>query len=58
MRELMIKRILEMKKRNGSYFDKRTYFSKPLNDYDIYEIEEQLLIEVFEQMIRINYTQR
>ena len=47
-----------MKKRNGSYFDKRTYFGKPLNDYDIYNIEEQLLVEVFEQMVRINYTQR
>ena len=58
MRKRIIKRIEELKKHNGVYFDKRTYFSKPLNDYDIYNIDDQMLIEIFEQMVRINYTQR
>ena len=58
MKTLIQERIEEMKKQNGFYFDKRTCFGKPLNDYNIYEIEDQLLIEVFEQMVKINYTQR
>jgi len=58
MRTLIQERIEEMKNRNGKYFDNRTYFGKPLNDYNIYDIENDLLIGVFEQMVKINYTQR
>ena len=58
MRELIIQRIEELRVNNSSYFKQRTYYGKPLSDYDIYTIKDELLVGVFEQMIRINYLQR
>jgi len=58
LRDIIIERIDEMKKINGSYFDKRTWFGKSLNKYDVEHLENRTLVEVFEQMTKIHYTQR
>jgi len=58
MRTLILNRMQEMKKQNGSYFSKRTYFGEVINEIDITKLEDEKLIGLFEQMTRLHYTQR
>ncbi len=58
MRTLILNRMKEMKKQNGSYFSKRTYFGEVINEIDITKLENEKLIGLFEQMTRLHYTQR
>ena len=38
-------------------FAKRTYFGENMNEIDIYTIDDDKLLGLFEQMVRIHYTQ-
>ena len=57
MKQKMIDRIEEMKKQSGMRFAKITYFGENMNDIDINNIDEDKLLGLFEQMVRIHYTQ-
>ena len=58
MRNLMIARMNQLKKQNGSYFDLKKVNGIPLNEYDLETVDDSLLIEIFEFMVKANYTQR
>ena len=57
MREKIIDRIEEMKLQSSRRFAKRTYFGEIMNDIDIYNIDEDKLLGLFEQMVRLHYVQ-
>jgi hypothetical protein len=58
MKEKMINRIEEMKQQSSMRFANRTYFGENMNEIDIYNIDEDKLLGLFEQMVRIHYAQR
>ena len=57
MKQKLIDRIEEIKKQSSKRFAKRTYFGENMNDIDINNIDEDKLLGLFEQMVRIHYTQ-
>lgn len=57
MKQKLIDRIEEMKKQSSMRFAKRTYFGENMNEIDIYNIDDDKLLGLFEQMVRIHYTQ-
>ena len=58
MKRKIIERIKEMKKQSGMRFEKRTYFGENMNDIDVEKIDKDMLLGLFEQMVRIHYDQR
>lgn len=57
MKQKLIDRIEEMKKQSSMRFAKRTYFGENINEIDIYNIDDDKLLGLFEQIVRIHYTQ-
>jgi len=57
MKRKMIDRIEEMKLQSSRRFARRTYFGENMNKIDINNIDEDKLLGLFEQMVRIHYAQ-
>jgi len=57
VKQKIIDRIKEMKKQSNMRFAncKKTYFGENMNEIDIRNIDEDMLIGLFEQMVRIHY---
>jgi len=58
MKQKIIDRIEEMKQQSSMRFANRTYFGENMNEIDIRNIDEDKLLGLFEQMVRIHYAQR
>ena len=57
MREKIINRMEEIKLVSSVRFTNKTYFGELMNDIDIYNIDEDKLLGLFEQMVRLHYAQ-
>jgi len=58
MKQKIIDRIEEIKKQSSMRFANRKYFGENMNEIDIYSIDNDKLLGLFEQMVRIHYMQR
>ena len=57
MKQKIINRIERLQLQSSRRFAKRTYFGENMNEIDINSIDEDKLLGLFEQMVRIHYTQ-
>ncbi len=58
MREIMIERMIELRTRGGLHFDRRTVFGEKLSEIDLEAQNDKTLLDIFEQMVRVIYTQK
>lgn len=58
MREKIIDRIEEMKLQSSRSFAEKTYFGEIMNDIDIYNIDEDKLLDLFAHWVRLHYIHR